>query len=364
MNTLSVYLSYLPKRFAALLVSLLLLLVPFVAVNAQESNGPEFNKFPDAAVTGDERDFLRVDEAGGDAFTNEVEACEGEVDLWVYVHNGQDEKHNGDDYTGPGVALDTRVAIDLPTGESNSHEPEARITASNAATVADTAFINCDDHEVELEYVTGTARGYSVQRGNFTISDQIMSNNGTLIGPMADDGKVPGCWDYRVWIKVTVKVKKVEKPEPIFECTGLTAIPAAVKPDQDVTFKATANAENAEVTSYVFNFGDGENQTVNSSNESVETKHSYDEVGTYTARVTVNFDVDNEQRSNTNDKCVTKVTVEEEPEEPPVTPPTEQLPVTGPAQAAAGFFGTSALFMGARSWLESRRLIRAGLLKK
>lgn len=279
--------------------------------------------------------------------------------------------HNKELATSGKIAENLSIKVDFPTDAASQHEVAVTIKGDNTNTVTDSAIVNIDGTtNARLEYIPGTAKWQhnvgtreDIQY-NFTDLDDGIVTDGTFV---RIEDQQP-CFEYEAWVYFDAKVVvEEEEPEPIFECTGLTAIPAAVKPDQDVTFKATANVENAEVTSYVFNFGDGDNQTVNSSNESVETKHSYDEVGTYTARVTVNFDVDGEQRSDTNDKCVAKVTVEKEPEvseEPPVTPPTEQLPVTGPAQMATGFFGTSALFMGARSWLESRRLIRAGLLKK
>ena len=380
-NVLS-YLSYLPKQIIMPFVLMAALLlpsvvfadhgpgsVPYQGADTQGAEHAAFNIFsgdiPGVPSNAGEQDFVTVAPTGTLDWTNNLEICDGQFDVAIYLHNGAGVDENGENLDGDGVATGTRIKLTLPSGASMSHELNGEITADNVATIVDSATVHCDDHDIELDYVEGSAEIFRQSDGQFDpLSDDIVGPNGTLVGWETDNGVVPGCWEYRVIVKLTVEVKKVEKPEPIIECTGLTAVPAAVRPDETVTFSATANAENAQVTSYDFDFGDGNSDTVTTSDESAQTEHSYDEAGTYSARVTVNFDVDGEAESDTNDKCVAKVTVEEQPEEPPVTPPTEELPVTGPASVAAGFFGTSALFMGARSWLESRRILRNGLLNK
>jgi PKD repeat protein len=463
MRNFANYVSYLPKQVAGLMAVLALIVLPLSAVQATDHNEPAFNIYPDAQYTGDESDFLRVDEAGGDAFTNEIEACEGEVDLWVYVHNGQVEEHNGTNYDGPGVAKDTKVKIAIPMAEAGDvFQTRAQISASNADTVNDEAYIRCGSHDIQLDYVEGSARGYTFTRGNFSINDAIVTaEDGTLIGSFTDDGVVPGCWDYRVWIKVTVKIEKVEEPEPIYSCDMLDEIVI----DRDTRqFTANATAQNgAKVISYEFDFdNDGTvDQTIETDAlEATSQEYTY-APGDYTARVTVNFDTNNDgvaDQSQTNANCTDEVTVNEEPETPiyvcnsatafpdklfpgqkttvtvdvvtegnnvsvkqlsydwgddsdntvtnaltashsyakvgtydivvtvtfdvdgveksvecsdrvtveetPEVIPPRELPETGPAAIAAGFFGTSALGMSVRSWFESRAMLRAGLLSK
>lgn len=277
--------------------------------------------------------------------------------------------HNKELATSGKIAENLSIKVDFPTDAASQHEVAVTIKGDNTNTVTDSAIVNIDGNtNARLEYIPGTAKW----QHNVGTREDIQYNFTDLDDGIVTDGAFvriedqQPCFEYEAWVYFDAKVVvEEEEPEPIFECTALTALPAAVKPDEDVTFKATANADNgADITKYVFEFGDGENATINTSSESAETKHSYDETGTYTSQVTVHFDVDGDEKTDTNADCTAKVSVEKEPEQPPVTPPTPELPSTGPASVAAGFFGTSALFMGARSWLESRRILRAGLLKK
>ncbi|HEX9679032.1 MAG TPA: hypothetical protein VGA08_00205 [Candidatus Saccharimonadales bacterium] len=357
MKNIISYASYLPKSFVLTAFALLAMFALPVSMAIAATPGPAFNIYDNAQHTGDEHDFVRVDEAGGDAFTNSVEACDGEVDIWVYIHNGEAEEFNGDNNNGPGVAQGTRLAVNLPAGEAQLHQPSATISADNATSVMDNADITCGQHDIKLQFVNGSARGYTQQRGNFNISDAVVAG-GVDIGTFADDGVVPGCWEYRIWVKLTVKIKEVEKEQPIVKCDVLEAI----KIDRDTfKLKATATAKNgAKVVDYVFNFGDGDTQTVTTDALTATTAaHDY-AVGTHNAKVTVNFDLDGDGQADTHKDCKTTVKVTETP----TTPPVDELPNTGLAGVASGVFGTGALGMSVRSWLESRSMVRAGILRK
>lgn len=396
--------------------------IPYSPTGQPGIDHPAFNVFNGVPTQGNEADFLRVAPSGQTTWSNNVNTCDGLVDLNIYVHNGAVNVHNGTNFNGPGVADGTRLKVTLPSTEANDQELKATLWSNETSPINDTATIMCGSKKVTVEYVTGSAQIFSQFRGTDSLSDAIVGPNGTLIGTFEDDGKVPGCWEYRVWVKVTVKVKEVEdEPEPILECTNLTALPAAVRPDQEVAFTATANADNgATITKYVFEFGDGEEETVTTSAGTASTPHAYDEEGTFDASVTVHFDVDGTAATRSGANCQTEVKVDEEPKDiqvcrdgkvitikenerkstdtdPPC--PEEQiqvcragkvitideedrlssdtdapcvlgdddekeLPNTGIGSALAGFFGTSALFASARNWLASRKALRAGALNR
>src|SRR5690606_15105501 len=165
-----------------------------------------------------------------------------------------------------------------------------------------------------------------------------------------------------------------EVPEPIVKCVSLVGLPDSIKPGQEVKFTAKASAENADIVKYVFDFGDGNSKTVTTDSATASAANVYAKAGDYTAKVTVHFDADGKEIVKTSDKCVEKISVEKEPVCPtnpelPVddpkcedTPP--ELPNTGIGGVLSGVFGTGALGMSVRSWLESRSMIRAGALRK
>jgi hypothetical protein len=100
--------------------------------------------------------------------------------------------------------------------------------------------------------------------------------------------------------KVHIKVKK---PEAKLACVKLTATPGAVQQngDQAYSFTANATAQNATITSYRFDFGDGNDQTVNTGATTANASHTY-APGEYTAQVFVNGNV-------TSDACKVNIKV-------------------------------------------------------
>lgn len=181
------------------------------------ANGkPQFNTYTSVQNFGNEKDFFRAGPVGGrgSQFSNKFDVCDGEAQLNVYIHNGAPEGHNGDNYDGTGVAKDTKLNVQIPQGYGKNFNNTAVISASNAATVSDGATISCDGHEVKLEYIKGSAKITTGKRTNAPLSDAVV-NGGTLVGYEANDGVVPGCWDYRLYVTLKVKVTKkpVEVPE-------------------------------------------------------------------------------------------------------------------------------------------------------
>ena len=342
--------------------------IPYQGDATRGTDHAAFNVFsgdniPGNPGAGGEQNFLTAAPSGQTNWSDSVNACDGDmVDLNVYVHNGAEVTYNGNN-DGPGVALGSRLKVAIPGNTAESHDIVATLSADNVPAINDDATIMCNGTAVTVEYVAGSAEIYSQHRGVESLSDAVVGSNGTLIGSYDDNGMIPGCWEYRVWVKLTVKVKSEKNPpKPIVSCDALTGLPAAIKPGQKVDFTAKALAKNADITKYVFDFGDGSDKTVTTDKTQATATHVYEQVGTYTAKVTVHFESAGVKITKSGEKCTQNITVEKQPK-PPVEPP-EELPNTGIGGVITGVFGTGALGMSARSWLESRSMLRAGSLRK
>lgn len=188
-------------------------------VNAFDPSGytgngtPQFNAYTDVEGWGDEKDFLRVgsvDEKFAAAI-NTKEACEGEVKVFIYVHNGAAEENNGENNTGTGVATGTKVKVAIPSVADKSQKLTAVISASNAPSVTDDAFITCGSEKIKVEYVQDSAEVVSLKSAVRKLDNAIVGA-GTLIGTEKNDGVVPGCWEYRNYVSLRVKITKVPTP--------------------------------------------------------------------------------------------------------------------------------------------------------
>lgn len=113
----------------------------------------------------------------------------------------------------------------------------------------------------------------------------------------------------------------VKKPAPSsLACVQLTLTAGDVDSttgNTKYTLSATATEQNATISGYTFDFGDGSaKQTVQSTTTSASTTHIY-APGTYPVNVSVNGIVNGKAVSETSAKCAGSITVK-----PPVTPPT------------------------------------------
>jgi hypothetical protein len=100
---------------------------------------------------------------------------------------------------------------------------------------------------------------------------------------------------------------------PIMSCDLLTATKNG---DYDYNFVAKASAENATITNYAFDFGDGQTQNVPTAAKSANASHKYAKAGTFTASVKVTFTANGKTSTLTAAKCATPV----KPTQPPTKP--------------------------------------------
>ena len=113
--------------------------------------------------------------------------------------------------------------------------------------------------------------------------------------------------------KITQCGQPTPPPAPQLACQSLT-FDVVAETANTYRFTATATAANTTITKYVFNFGDGKSQTVNTSAKTAQTMHTYDESGkTFTATVAVSS---NSLSNVTSTNCKVAVTTPETPKTP------------------------------------------------
>ena len=314
--------------------------------------GPMFNYFTDAPGVGDEHDFLRIQKADGSR-VNSVEQCEGDVNMWFYVHNSQAAANNGTDYTGPGVAHDTRLRVQMPAGEKNSQEIKAFVSASNATTVSDGAFITCGGTPIALNFA-GITDIYTTAPEGYNLTGDITSAQGATLALKGKPGDLmPGCWDHRVRLNFKLTIKKQKPPVSEGVCK---AADLQVYDDRKVKVSITGQVNNATIVGYKIDFGDG---TVV---DKQSAEHTYAKDGTYTivSKVQVKF-ADGHTEWLTSTGCTKQVTFKpgQPPVVPPVTPPTPTtLPDTGMGNIAAIFAAVSVAGVLFHKYVLSRKFNR------
>jgi hypothetical protein len=351
--------------FTAVLVGAAMVVVPTAMATSYTGtytgNGkPQFNIYGNVSGIGEEKNFLRIGAKGSTptAFTDSREVCSGEADLFVYVHNGAPEGYNDAKYNGSGIAKDTRVKVQLPASYNKNHTLSSTISASNAASVSDTTKLTCGSHEVSVKYVANSAYAWTEQGGSMKLNESVVSS-GALIGTDKLDGKVPGCWEYRVWIKLTVKVEKKVVPE-VKPSTGICKDLVLVKSEgRRVQASVVGEVSNATVTGYRIDFGDGTVVNERSASHTYANDQRYTVVGS----VKIKYADGTEKWVSSSDceESVKYVTPEqpEKPEKPVVEKPKTvlpELPKTGAAGLLLSAGGMGALGAFGHRFATVRRL--------
>lgn len=182
-------------------------------------DAPRFNSYINTNVYGDERAFLDAKEcsaANDSCYT--VGQSSGYKDqqgvqvgkeyiVRAYVHNIANPSINA---SGLGVAKNTRIRMEIPSGTANGFTLQSRISADNSIPkmVYDTVDLKNDNQAFNVEYVPGSARIFNSANANGrTLGDDIMSTTGTLMGHNQLDGNYPGCFEFSSFVVIRVKIK-------------------------------------------------------------------------------------------------------------------------------------------------------------
>ena len=309
---------------------------------------PGFNVFTGVPGVGDESDFVRGRVSGSsNDFSDPVnDACADgtQYSVRVYVHNGANQTLNNNG-TGPGVAHDTKVKVNIPA--LTSDKITGTISASNAATVNDTLAINCNGSAMELSYVSGSAIEQRIDGSTSPLGDNIVSS-GALIGTKTPNGDVWGCFEQRVIVYLKVKVSK---PAPTVSKGECKVTDVKVFDNRKVRVSITGKTTNATIVGYLTDFGDG------STSGNQTSEHQYAKDGTFkiVSKVQVKF-ADGHTEWLTSEACNRTVTFK--PGEPPVVVPPvtpTTLPSTGPGDIVGIFAATTVAGALVHRFVLSRR---------
>lgn len=322
--------------------------IPYEGADTEGPQHAAFNIYsgdvPANPSSAGEQDFVTVSPAGENDWSNKIEVCDGEADMHVYVHNGAEVQSNGNNLDGDGVATGARLQVVIPDGHSGTRTVKARISADNTLTIEDGAKIVCDEHPIELTYIEGSAKVYRSFTGNLeSMSDEIVSENGTPIGYKTNDGIVPGCWEYRQYYVLSVSVEEAEEPEPEMPVCEQLTVAKVDEEERTVSVNVDYTLNDADFRGVEIDFGDGtETEVV----FEFPYEYTYAETGDYNISATVQTDLG----PVTSDACEQAVTITEdrgdddkddEDEDEEVAEVPEELPDTGPASLVGLFTVTS-----------------------
>ena len=223
---------------------------------------PIFNSLTNNPTIGDERDFVRVGEIDAEVtdLKNEVEVVPGRQYLvYIYFHNNASSTYNDSAHDHSGVAIRTRMANSFSTvlTPENKGTITSVITADNAnpADVWDEAYMTTTTKKVLMHYVPGSAKIYNDWKTNGnTMSTDLFTQEGTLLGLNSLNGVIPGCEEYH---GIVTYVLQAEELGGTIDKTVSTdgnnySESAKVKPGDEVYFKlAIVNTGDIELTNAV-----------------------------------------------------------------------------------------------------------------
>lgn len=218
----------LTKRFTALFLSVLI--VAGLASSVLAGFGPDrptkvwsptvegfdhvtFNSFTGVPQgIGDEREFFRGVQVGKDS--NWIDPVNGVtqdsvVEAKIYIHNGAKQSLN-DAPGNPGIAKNTRVRVELPSGEAQTQNATAFVSADNASpgSVFDTlTMTGANNGFFELDYIEGSAKLYAADPEKQSPPSFVSNLSDNLVTSGVNIGDVKGCFEFVREITFRMKVK-------------------------------------------------------------------------------------------------------------------------------------------------------------
>ncbi len=349
-----------------------------------------FNSITNNSSYGDERDFMNIkptSNTSSGGWQNNLEVQDGK-EYWVrvFVHNNAKADLNL-------TATNTRIAVSVPSEYGKSVQLDGFISADNATPqeIWDDAVMT-SDKRFNVSYVQGSARYYNNvnNTSGFTLSDNIVTNTGALVGYQSMNGQLPGCNQYSGYAVFKVKVS-MSSPDFIVEKSvrphgsnkwhdSITAKPGQ-KVDYQIYYDNTGNSNQLDVVAIdqlpsgvsmvngstnIKNGSYPQGKSVSSNNivsNSGVNIGSYSPGGNayvwFTATLPkasklecglntlVNTGTISTQNGEKDDTATVKINKE--------CAGVEALPQTGPLEVIAGLVGVSAITFGVVYYLKSRR---------
>lgn len=180
-----------------------------------------FNSITNNAAVGDERDFVRIVEISKDgnkaAYSNEVTVRAGyDYEVYIYYHNNASSTYNDMAHNLIGVARNVRVSAAFPqslkAGERGQTDAIIMSDKTIVPEVWDEAWMTAAE-DVTLSYISGSAKILNDWEANgSTLSTNLFSEEGTLIGYNVLNGVIPGCAEYSGQVIYQIRAEAVEQP--------------------------------------------------------------------------------------------------------------------------------------------------------
>ena len=165
-----------------------------------------FNSITNNPAYGDERNFIRLKEAGlpDSAYADDTKVAPGkEYVAYIYFHNNASITFNDAAHNFSGIARNSKIRVAMPTslkaGERTGMTAYASADNANPAAVYDDTFMTAT-RDVQFKYIAGSATVHS--KGAIDgqkISDSLISD-GALIGYDKLDGNLPGCNEFSGYV--------------------------------------------------------------------------------------------------------------------------------------------------------------------
>ena len=214
-------LSLVPRRYMVLAGALLAAIIIPAAINAWGPdrqpftwNNPAtyvtFNSMTDNAKVGDERNFVRIREAGVGDYADEAKLVPGkEYQVMVFYHNNAASNLNE---SGKGIAQNATARVEMAgrvqAGETTTITGFVSADNAQPQTVWDEAKATTQS-DVALRYVQGSAK---IASSNGAVNGAALSNDlfagGVSLGYDSLNGKLPGCNEYSGYITYQFTVDK------------------------------------------------------------------------------------------------------------------------------------------------------------
>ena len=161
-----------------------------------------FNSITNNPTVGDERNFVRVRQAGVGNFVDSIDIVPGrEYEVYIYYHNNAKSSLNSKENSYRGIALDAKLNTIVPSTIAKGKEGlvRAEITARNARPqkVWDQAVLRSPSRDVALRYIQGSAKITTKGAANGQIlNGGNLFGSGTNLGYDSLNGMLPGCDQY------------------------------------------------------------------------------------------------------------------------------------------------------------------------
>ena len=161
-----------------------------------------FNSITNNPTVGDERNFVRIRQAGTGNFVDEINIVPGqEYEVYIYYHNNAKSSLNSRENSFRGIALDAKLNTIVPSklGKGQKGFVRAEISARNSRPqkVWDEAVIHSPLQNVVLRYVQGSAKITTKGAVNGqNLSGENLFGAGTNLGYDSLNGILPGCDQY------------------------------------------------------------------------------------------------------------------------------------------------------------------------